>query len=185
MDTDILIHTPLLRRFQWLAEDMSRNQVSPTSEAYRYCEYEDLVSDVRRNIERILNSRIPFLWDYLYAKTFAGDIGKSPSERFLLENSLWNFGMSDFCFIAKRDGENERFFKQSIKLTIDRHEPRINVTELTLGNQDRPTSLTIQLKIKGKLWIPPIESKLEFDTAINLGSQKIDVTHYRAVSDSN
>jgi len=185
METGTLIHTPLLRRFQWLADDASRNQIGSTAEAYRYCAYEDLVSDVRNNIERILNSRVPFLWDYLYAKTLVGDTNKAYSEKSLLDHSLWNFGMNDFCYVAKRDGDNERFFKRSIKLTVDRHEPRINVTELTFGNQDRPSSPIIQLKIKGKLWIPPIESKLEFDTAINLGSQKVNVTHHRAVADSD
>lgn len=184
MERSSLIHTPLLRRFQWSAEDRNRKQGRALGEEYRYCDQEALIADVRGNIERILNTRIPFLWDYLYTKSLSAEGSGSGKQESLLDGSLWNFGMSDYCLVAKQEGENEREFKRAIKTTIDRFEPRINVTELTFGNQERPSSLEIQLKIKGKLWIPQLESRLELDTAIHIGSQQVKVTRHRSVSET-
>jgi len=155
--------TPLPMRFRWLSERQPEEDRRNWEQDLRTCRYEQLLADVRENIERILNTRAPILWDYFLSR-------ESPE----LNHSLLNYGMNDFCLIAYDDRKNESVFKQSIRLAIERYETRMSVSELTFGNERTPRDHSIQLRIKGRLRIAP-HDPLRFQAAVNVGSQKIQV----------
>ena len=120
----------------------------------RYCGAQAIVDDVRRNIEVILNSRLPVFNSYFLSETSLP-----------LDRSTINFGIVDFNSITVDDQDQEGRFCKSVVHAINSFEPRVNEVRVKLlkSLEER----FIALDIMASLNVHPFEDlpiKFGYDT---------------------
>ena len=120
------------------------------------CSPRRLEKDIKENLTRILNSRLPLPSGYTL---------RSISTEMLayVDGSTVNFGIADINSLNLGDDTMDKRFCDSIKLAIDRFEPRINSVQIEfVSNNHR----FVTIKITGQLKVPPFsEIKLESGVA--------------------
>lgn len=132
----------------------------------RFYTAKELIEDIRRNIELILNSRLMIPSEYLLRPT-------SPAASRYLNNSLVNFGIADIQSLNLGDDLMEARFCESVRIGIERFEPRVaNVAiEMTPSLRDR----VINISVKGSLVVAPFED-IRFQSGIEPEMQKFVVS---------
>ena len=131
---------------------------APVAEAplTRFCTSREIVDDIRRNIEVILNSRVPILSSYFLSAAHP-----------LLDRSVVNFGIIDFNSITVDDQDQENRFCKSVVHAIQGSEPRVSEVHVTLlkSMEER----FVALDIAATLNVHPYESlpiKFGFDSEV-------------------
>lgn len=130
-----------------------------------FCTSQELLDDLRENIEKILNSRLPDLDEYLLRP----DINCNSS---YLNNSLVNFGIADIQSLNLGDDSKELRFCDSVRLAISRYEPRMTNVQVEMKNTN--TSRMINLEVRGVLRIYPFED-VSFQSGIEMDSNEFVV----------
>lgn len=130
-----------------------------------FCTSQELLDDIRTNIERILNSRLPDLDEYLLRP----DINCDPT---FLNDSLLNFGIADIQSLNLGDDSKERRFCESVRLAISRFEPRMAHVKVDMNN--KRNSRMIDLAVRGVLLIYPFED-VSFESGIEMDSNEFVV----------
>lgn len=144
---------PLMHRLR----NTGRDGANPT----RYCPSNDIIQNVRENIENILNSRLPVFGNYFLAE-----------ETDALNGSALNFGIVDFNSITVDDQAMESRFCKSVERAIEQFEPRISEVSVKLVKsvQDR----IISLEIIGALGIQPFEN-IRIETGLDPDNRKFTI----------
>ncbi|MEL7498851.1 MAG: type VI secretion system baseplate subunit TssE [Planctomycetota bacterium] len=131
----------------------------------RFCSANDVIENVRHNVEAILNTRMSIPGDYILRPT-------DESSLELLNDSLLNFGVADFQSLNMGDPEMEKRFCESVKRAIQRFEPRLaGVTvEMVASNSKR----LMNIQVRGKLVVQPFEN-IDFASGLDLATKKFVV----------
>lgn len=141
---------PLLHRFQYLE---------------RFQGAEDVIESVRRNIERLLNTRLSMPTDYTLRPAEASSAG-------LLNDSLINFGVVDFQSLNMGDPEMEKRFCNSVQLSIERFEPRLAQVQVTMSATRKKR--VINTEVQAHLVVEPFE-EIRFESGLELSTQSFIV----------
>ena len=120
------------------------------------CSPPRLSKDIKENLTRILNSRLPLPSGYVL-RSFSPDLQE------VIDRSTVNFGIADINSLNLGDETMDKRFCDSIKLAIDRFEPRIRGVQVEfVSTKDR----FVTIKITGQLTVPPYkEIKVESGVA--------------------
>lgn len=118
---------------------------------------QEILDDICKNIEMVVNTRAPILWDYFLRP-----------QTYWINQSLLNYGINDFCLISEMDVENESDFVEALVETINRHEPRILVKDVVLEPQGAVT--VIPIRIIGTFRRKPFH-ELNLETRLDVGPQ--------------
>lgn len=131
----------------------------------RFCNANQVIDNVRENVESILNSRMAIPGKYELRPT---------DERSLetLNDSLVNFGVADFQSLNMGDPEMEKRFCFSVKKAIQRYEPRL--TGVTVEMVASTSKRLINVQVKGRLIVQPFEH-IDFESGLDITTQKFVV----------
>ena len=130
-----------------------------------FCTSQEVLDDLRENIEKILNTRLPDLREYLLRP----DIN---CESDYLNRSVLNLGIADIQSLNLGDDSKERRFCESVRLAISRYEPRMTHVKVEMNN--KLNSRIINLEVRGVLRIYPFDD-ISFQSGIELDSQEFVV----------
>ena len=131
----------------------------------RHCSANEVIEDVRRNVEKLLNSRLSIPGEYILRPT-------EERAQELLDDSLVNFGVTDFQSLNMGDPEMEKRFCDSVKAAILRYEPRLTAVAVEMVNSSSMRVINVQ--VKGRLIVQPFED-VDFESGLDLNSQKFVV----------
>ena len=131
----------------------------------QFCSANELVEDLRSNIEGILNSRLPIFSKYL----LRSDPRCKDS---LLDDSLANFGIADIQSLNLGEDKKEKRFCDSVRMAISRFEPRIGNVKVEMVNSSN--SRIINLEVRGILLIHPFED-VRFESGLDANTQEFIV----------
>ena len=143
--------SPLAHRF--LSQPSGENQ---------QCGLDELIDDVRRNVEVIMNSRLPVYEDFFLSR-----------QKDLVDQSVANFGILDFHAVVTDDDNERQRFERSIVLAIQRYEPRLQRVEIQVVTSRENRVLT--LEINAKLNVKPVED-VEFRSTLEISRNFFSVT---------
>jgi len=141
---------PLLYRF----ENLSRFHGS-----------DEVIESVRQNVECLLNTRLSIPPDYLLRPT-------DDEATDMLNRSLVNFGVVDFESLNMGDDDQEKRFCKSVKLAIERFEPRLTKVQVEMASSRKHR--LINTEVKGQLLIEPFED-IRLESGLDLSSQSFVV----------
>jgi type VI secretion system protein ImpF len=127
---------------------------------------DDVIEDVRRNIECLLNTRLSIPPDYLLRPT-----DKEAAET--LNQSLVNFGVVDFQSLNMGDPLMEKRFCKSVQLSIERFEPRLAKVQVEMSPSKQKR--LINTEVKGQLVVEPFE-EIRFESGLDMTSQSFVVS---------
>lgn len=119
------------------------------------CSPRKLVEDIKQNLTRILNTRLPLPTNYTL-RTFSTEALE------LIHDSTINFGIADINSLNLGDETMDKRFCDSIKLAVKRFEPRIKNTQIEFVSTKHRF---VTIKITGQLKIPPF-SEINFETGL-------------------
>lgn len=131
----------------------------------RFCSANDLIEDIRRNIESILNSRLMIPSDYILRPSEAGAD--------YLNDSLVNFGIADLQSLNLGDETMEARFCSSVKRAIERFELRLNrvIVEMAPSVRER----LVNIEVKGALVVQPFDD-IRFESGIDTDTSRFVVS---------
>ena len=131
------------------------------------CSANELVEDLRSNIEGILNSRLPIFSEYL--------LRSDPKcEDSLLDDSLANFGIADIQSLNLGEDKKEKRFCNSVRVAISRFEPRLGNVRVEMVSSSN--SRIINLEVRGVLLIHPFEFEdVRFESGLDANTQEFTV----------
>ncbi len=141
---------PLLYRFENLS---------------RFHGADEVIESVRRNVERLLNTRLSIPPGYVLRST-----DKEANE--ILNDSLVNFGVVDFQSLNMGDPLMEKRFCKSVQLSIDRFEPRLARVQVEMAPSKNQR--LINTEVKGQLVVEPFE-EIRFESGLDITSQSFIV----------
>jgi type VI secretion system lysozyme-like protein len=132
----------------------------------RFCTADEVIESVRENVECILNSRLSIPDQYVLRTT---------DERGLefLDNSLINFGVADFQSLNMGDPDMEKRFCHSVKLGIERFEPRLGSIKVAMSPSQEDRLISVQ--VNGQLIVQPFED-IRFHSGLDADLQKFVVS---------
>jgi type VI secretion system protein ImpF len=136
------------------------------SAAMRQLSLDELKNTVARDVEAILNARIAFAEPALEA---------FPECR----KSVLTYGVNDFAGLSLASHYDRTLICNSIKLAIERHEPRLREVEVTLELHRQSTN-ALYFAIKAKLVVHPAEEPVSFDAMLQPSTLQYSVTRARA-----
>lgn len=132
----------------------------------RFCNANEVIDDVRMNVELLLNTRVSIPGDYLLRPT-------DPKHQEMLDGSLVNYGVADFQSLNMGDPQMEKRFCESVKCAIERFEPRLaNVAVEMLASQH---NRLISVQVQARLIVQPFED-IRLETGLDIMSQKFTVS---------
>ena len=146
---------------QYLASVLSRVKTGA-----RFYSANDLIEDIRSNIEVILNSRLMIPAEYLLRPS---DLASAK----LLDDSLVNFGIADIQSLNLGDDSMETRFCESVRIGVERFEPRLTCVTVEMAPSVRER--VVNISVKGSLNIEPFED-IRFQSGINPEIQKFVVS---------
>lgn len=132
----------------------------------RFCSANEVIEDVRRNVESILNSRVMIPGKYELRPTDEESLT-------LLNDSMVNFGVADFQSLNMGDPEMEKRFCESVKIAIRRYEQRLASISVEMVSATDERLLNIQ--VKGRLIVQPFEN-VDFASGLDLSTQTFVVS---------
>lgn len=113
---------------------------------------QDIKANIRRDLECLLNTR-------LYRPL---DLARYPE----LQSSVVNYGLPDFSTVLLGSAEHREGFRQAIRATIERFEPRLRRVQVEISPSGEEHDRTLYLKITGLLMVEPDPVPLLFDSRI-------------------
>jgi type VI secretion system lysozyme-like protein len=132
----------------------------------RFCTADEVIESVRENVECILNSRLSIPEPYLLRTT-----DKQGLE--YLDDSLVNFGVADFQSLNMGDPAMEKRFCESVKLGIQRYEPRLAKIQVAMSASQEDRLINVQ--VNGQLMVQPFE-EIRFHSGLDADLQKFVVS---------
>jgi type VI secretion system protein ImpF len=116
---------------------------------------------VARDLGALLNSRCIDLDQ---------DIERYPHAR----NSMVNFGIIDLSSLSLLDPEDRALLRDKIRITIERHEPRLAKVKVTL---DAPRELErmLRFRVDAVLKVHPNKPPVAFDAMLQLSSNAYQI----------
>ncbi|QLE86822.1 type VI secretion system baseplate subunit TssE [Shewanella sp. Scap07] len=121
-------------------------------DSHRGLNLQQLRSNVRRDLENLLNAKIQWQqWPDYYQE---------------LDASLLNYGLNDFSSMAVASLEGRQLLCQQVAETIKRFEPRfIEVLVETMDNE-QPLDRILRLRINALLYADPEPEYITFDSEV-------------------
>lgn len=132
----------------------------------RFCSADDVIEDVRQNVESILNTRLMIPGEYVLRSTDKDSLK-------LLNDSLVNFGVVDFQSMNMGDSSMEKRFRESVRIAIERFEPRLAKIKVEMIASAKNRLISVQ--VNGQLVVQPFED-IQFESGLDTISQKIVVS---------
>lgn len=132
----------------------------------RFCSADEVIESVRENVECILNSRLSIPGDYLLRTTDKRGLK-------FLDESLVNFGVADFQSLNMGDPAMEKRFCESVKLGIQRFEPRLGKIQVAMSASQEDRLISVQ--VNGQLIVQPFED-IRFHSGLDADLQKFVVS---------
>jgi type VI secretion system protein ImpF len=116
---------------------------------------------VARDIEALLNSRNVDLDE---------ELERFPQAR----NSMLDFGITDLSSLSLLDPGDRAFLRDKIRLTVERHEPRLGRIRVTL---DAPTGTErmLRFRVDAVLKVLPSRPPVSFDATLQLSSNSCQI----------
>jgi type VI secretion system lysozyme-like protein len=142
-------HQPLMARLKRLDE------AQPVE---RLCSLPDIYEDIQKNVETILNCRMPRFTNYVL-----------PVQSDRLEKSTLNFGILDFCTVTLDDPQSERAYCQSIAHAVESFEPRLGDVQVTLSKSE--AQRIVSLDIRARLTVKPFD-EVRFQSGFEIDSHR-------------
>jgi type VI secretion system lysozyme-like protein len=125
-----------------------------------------VIESVRNNVECILNSRLSIPDSYVLRTT--NKLGLE-----FLDNSLVNFGVADFQSLNMGDPDMEKRFCESVRLGIQRFEPRLASVKVAMSPSQEDRLISVQ--VNGQLNVQPFE-EIRFHSGLDTDLQKFVVS---------
>ena len=116
---------------------------------------------VARDLDALLNSRCVDLND---------DIERHPHAR----NSMINFGIIDLSSLSLLDPDDRALLRDRIRLTIERHEPRLTRVRVTLDVPDNMQRM-LRFRVDAVLKVHPNKPPVTFDAMLQLSSNAYQI----------
>ena len=119
------------------------------------CSPRRLIEDIKENLSRLLNSRLPMPTDYVL---------RSLSSELLeyVDDSMVNYGIADIFSMNLGDETMDSRFCKSVRLAVNRFEPRVkNVQVELVSTKER----FVTIRLIGQLRIPPY-SEIELESGV-------------------
>lgn len=132
----------------------------------RFCSADDVIEDVRQNVELILNTRLTIPGDYVLRPTNKNSLK-------ILNDSLINFGVVDFQSMNMGDQSMESRFNESVRIAIQRFEPRLAKIKIEMAASAKNRLVSIQ--VSGQLVVQPFED-IQFESGLDPNTQKFVVS---------
>jgi len=132
----------------------------------RFCSADEVIESVRENVECILNSRLSIPDQYILRTTNKRDLK-------FLDDSLVNFGVVDFQSLNMGDPAMEKRFCESVKLGIQRFEPRLDKIQVAMAASQEDRLISVQ--VNGQLIVQPFED-IRFQSGLDAELQKFVVS---------
>lgn len=132
----------------------------------RFCSADQVIENVRQNVEAILNTRLSIPGQYVLRST-------DPQALKQLNDSLVNFGVVDFQSMNMGDSSMEKRFLESVRIAIERFEPRLAKVKVQMDMS--PSNRLISVQVHGHLVVQPFEN-IQFESGLDADSQKFVVS---------
>lgn len=132
----------------------------------RFCSADEVIENVRQNVECILNSRLSIPSEYILRTTDKEGLKT-------LDKSLVNFGVADFQSLNMGDPAMEKRFCESVKIAIERFEPRLAKIEIAMSSSQEDRLISVQ--VNGQLIVQPFED-IRFHSGLDKDLQKFVVS---------
>ena len=116
---------------------------------------------VARDLEALLNSRCVDLDD---------DIEQYPYAR----ASMINFGIIDLSSLSLLDSDDRAYLRDRIRITIERHEPRLAQIRVALDVSDDGERM-LRFRVDALLSVHPTKPPVRFDAMLQLSSNSYQV----------
>jgi len=116
---------------------------------------------VARDLDALLNSRCVDLDE---------DIERYPHAR----DSMINFGIIDLSSLSLLDPDDRARLRDKIRLTIERHEPRLSRVRVTLDVPDNMQRM-LRFRVDAVLKVHPHKPPVTFDAMLQLSSNAYQV----------
>lgn len=130
------------------------------------CSANEVEDDVRRNVTSILNARMIIPKEYILRPL-------SSRNAELFDNSLVNFGIADLQSLNLGDETMESRFCNSVRLAIERFEPRLNNVSVEMAPPGKDRLLNID--VKATLVVPPFD-EIHFESGVLAGESRFSVS---------
>lgn len=138
-------------------------QESVVDENYKGINLTQLRKNVRRDIENLLNAKVPWnTWPDSYRE---------------LDRSLVNYGLQDFSSMAVGSLEGRQLLCQKVKETILRFEPRFIEVNVETVDNEQSIDRILKLRINALLYADPDPEYISFDSEVepvHLGMRVLD-----------
>lgn len=132
-------------------------------ENYKGINLVQLRKNVRRDIENLLNAKVPWnTWPNCYSE---------------LDRSLVNYGLQDFSSMAVGSLEGRQLLCQKVKETILRFEPRFIEVNVETVDNEQSIDRILKLRINALLYADPDPEYISFDSEVepvHLGMRVLD-----------
>lgn len=136
---------------------------SVVDENYKGINLTQLRKNVRRDIENLLNAKVPWnTWPDSYRE---------------LDRSLVNYGLQDFSSMAVGSLEGRQLLCQKVKETILRFEPRFIEVNVETVDNEQSIDRILKLRINALLYADPDPEYISFDSEVepvHLGMRVLD-----------
>lgn len=143
-----------------LLDDNPRESVE--SDAAMHFDLRRFKQAVARDLDALLNSRCVDLNE---------DIERYPYAR----GSMINFGIIDLSSLSLLDPDDRALLRDKIRITIERHEPRLTRIRVTL---DAPKDMErmLRFRVDAVLKVHPNKPPVTFDATLQLSSNAYQIT---------
>jgi type VI secretion system protein ImpF len=150
--------------FDKLFDDDPHGQAPATM---RHLSLEELKSNVARDIESILNTRIAFSEELLEGLPECG-------------RSVLTYGLNDFSGLSLASYTDRMFICRSIQRAIERHEPRLQRVKVALELNEQQSTNMLYFAIQALLVVHPAQEPVNFDAMLQPSTLQYSVSRSRA-----
>ncbi|MSP52698.1 MAG: type VI secretion system baseplate subunit TssE [Gammaproteobacteria bacterium] len=147
------IQAPLLHR---LTDHAPENSID--AESGRYVNFADLQTDIKQNLEQILNARLSYF-----------GVEHALSE---IKQSVLNYGIPDFTRQYSHFKKHQKELCQNIQDAIICFEPRLQQVKVGLVDSQDKNSRILTIRISGMLSIKP-------DSQVTVFESSLDIVRYQ------
>lgn len=140
------------------------NEPSVTTEVEsgRHQRLRELRSNVRRDLEQLLNTRYRII---------------GPPEHFeQLETSLLNYGLPDLATVNIIDNDQKKAFTRTLENILKTYEPRFKTVKVIFYENKDKTDRTLRFRIDAILYADPSPESVVFDTVLESVTRNVSVT---------
>lgn len=131
------------------------------SEAIAESSLRKLKESVRRDLESLLNTRVPVL--------------SVPDEYFNAKWTVIEYGMPDLASVNLEDVDQQDAFVRRMESVIRRYEPRFKQISVVVDELSKVRDRTFRFRIEGTLYADPAPEFVTFDSSLEPNSRSISV----------